>query len=57
MVQIIRDQVVDRWNKVNWPNAKSQVIEPISQPTENAGPSDITSNHPAVSELHVVSGE
>ena len=57
MVQIIGDQVVDSWNKVNWPNVKSQVIEPISQPTENIEQSDIIPDHPPVSELHAVSGE
>jgi len=57
MVQIIRDQVVDLWNKVNWPNAKSQVIGPMSQPTENTGQSNVMPNHPIVSELHAVSGE
>ena len=55
MVQIIRDQVVDLWYKVNWPNAKSQVIGPMSQPTENTGQSDAIPDHPLVSELHAVS--
>ena len=57
MVQIIIDHVVDLWNKVNWPNAISQVIGPISQPTENAGQSNILPDHQTVSELHAVSGE
>ena len=57
MVQIIRDQVVDLWNKVNWPNAKPQVFGSISQPTENTGQSDIILDHLLVSGLHVVSGE
>jgi hypothetical protein len=55
MAQIVRDRIIDLWNRVNWPNAKTQVIGPISQLIENTGQTRL--DHPLVSELHAVSGE